>query len=113
MNSSQAKQQPSVVWESVSKWLPSVSPSRDYWWRLTGPFLAALVSLAGYTTEQQYEALLFYYHWTVSWFLHKEEHTIALSAHVMAVRLNQILDPVYGTCTRSQRFLRMEVHYSE
>ncbi|KAI1113186.1 dimethylallyl tryptophan synthase GliD1 [Nemania sp. NC0429] len=64
MNSSVAKQ-PLVVWESVSKWLPSVSPSRDFWWRLTGPHLAALVSMAGYTTEQQYEALLFYYHWIV------------------------------------------------
>lgn len=113
MNSSVAKQQPSAVWESVSKWLPSVSPSRDYWWRLTGPHLATLVSMAGYTTEKQYEALLFYYHWIVSWLLCLEEYAIPLSANVMVLRLNQAPDPVYGTCTRSQRRLAVEVYSSE
>lgn len=112
MNSSVAKQ-PSAVWESVSKWLPSVSPSRDYWWRVTGPHLAALVSMAGYTTEQQYEALLFYYHWIVSWSLSPEDHAVLFSAHVMILRLNQAPDPVYGTGTRSRRRLVMEVYSSE
>jgi len=57
----------SDIWKSLSQVLP---PFRDqdseFWWRLTGKHLAALVEAAGYPVEQQYEALLFHYHWTVS-----------------------------------------------
>ncbi|KAI1502979.1 dimethylallyl tryptophan synthase GliD1 [Biscogniauxia marginata] len=60
-----AEKQPSQVWASVSKWLPPRNPGCDYWWQLTGPHLAAWTHLAGYSTDRQYEALLFYYHWIV------------------------------------------------
>jgi hypothetical protein len=54
------------AWRALSQYLPTRNPDSDYWWRLTGRHLAAIVEAAGYPIEKQYEALLFHYHWTVS-----------------------------------------------
>ena len=54
------------AWRAVSQYLPARSSDNDYWWRLTGRHLAAIVEAAGYPIERQYEALLFTYHWAVS-----------------------------------------------
>ena len=53
------------VWRMLSHCLPTRNPDSDYWWQLTGRHLAALVEAAGYPVENQYEALLMHYHWTV------------------------------------------------
>ncbi|KAI1493819.1 dimethylallyl tryptophan synthase GliD1 [Biscogniauxia mediterranea] len=53
------------AWKALSLILPPRNPDYDWWWRLTGQHLAALVEAAGYSPEKQYEALLFHYHWTV------------------------------------------------
>ncbi|ERF75914.1 hypothetical protein EPUS_01280 [Endocarpon pusillum Z07020] len=53
------------VWRALSQYLPSRDPDSDYWWRLTGRQLAAVVEAAGYPIMKQYEALLFHYHWTL------------------------------------------------
>lgn len=56
----------SEAWQVLSNYLPPVNVDRDYWWQLTGRQVAALVEAAGYSIEKQYEALIFHYHWTVS-----------------------------------------------
>ncbi|KAF7514145.1 hypothetical protein GJ744_004470 [Endocarpon pusillum] len=53
------------AWRALSQCLPTRDPDSDYWWRLTGRHLAAIVEAAGYPMVKQYEALLFHYHWTV------------------------------------------------
>ena len=58
--------QSTKAWRAVSQYLPARSSDNDYWWRLTGRHLAAIVEAAGYPIERQYEALLFHYHWAVS-----------------------------------------------
>ncbi|KAI1504045.1 dimethylallyl tryptophan synthase GliD1 [Biscogniauxia marginata] len=57
--------QTTEAWRALSKILPPRNPDYDWWWRLTGQHMAALVEAAGYSIEKQYEALLFHYHWTV------------------------------------------------
>jgi hypothetical protein len=52
--------------EVLSQYLPTGNPDHDYWWRLTGNHVAALVEAAGYPLDAQYEVLLFHYRWTVS-----------------------------------------------
>ncbi|KAI9644286.1 hypothetical protein NHQ30_007642 [Ciborinia camelliae] len=52
----------STVWNSVSKWLPKRNENCDFWWQSTGPQLCALLFQAGYSVDQQYEALIFHYH---------------------------------------------------
>lgn len=54
------------AWKALSQYLPTRNPDSDYWWRLTGRQLAAILEAAGYPIEKQYEALLFHYLWTVS-----------------------------------------------
>lgn len=55
------------VWQSLKKCLPSTKDENiDFWWHLTGYHLAVMVEAAGYSTEKQYEVLLFHYHWIVS-----------------------------------------------
>ncbi|KAF9248073.1 hypothetical protein DTO013E5_4965 [Penicillium roqueforti] len=56
---------PTKAWATLSPWLPSRGPDADYWWRLTGQHLSNMVEAAGYSTDQQYVALLFHYHWIV------------------------------------------------
>jgi hypothetical protein len=57
----------------LSQYLPTSNSDHEYWWRLTGKHVAALLEAAGYPIEEQYAALLFHFHWTVSetfYFLH-------------------------------------------
>lgn len=61
------EREPTQVWKTLAKCLPSRNPDCDYWWNLTGRHMAYMVEAAGYTTEKQYEALLYYYHWAVSY----------------------------------------------
>ncbi|KAI0544661.1 dimethylallyl tryptophan synthase GliD1 [Xylaria curta] len=56
------------AWESLRPLLPSRGPDCDYWWNYTGSHLAYLLDAAGYSTERQYEALLFHYHRVVPYF---------------------------------------------
>ncbi|KAJ5952084.1 uncharacterized protein N7479_010497 [Penicillium vulpinum] len=56
---------PTKAWATLAHLLPSAGPDCDYWWKLTGLHLSKMVEAAGYTTDQQYEALLFHYHWIV------------------------------------------------
>ncbi|OBR04046.1 Dimethylallyl tryptophan synthase 1 [Colletotrichum higginsianum IMI 349063] len=51
-----------LVFPSVSKWLPPRDEHSDYWWNMAGPHFATLFRNAGYSLEEQYEALLFVYH---------------------------------------------------
>ncbi|KAH6857478.1 dimethylallyl tryptophan synthase GliD1 [Alternaria rosae] len=53
------------IWESLRPLLPSRGSDCDYWWNYTGLHLAYLLEAAGYSTERQYEALLFHYHLVV------------------------------------------------
>ncbi|KAI1824890.1 dimethylallyl tryptophan synthase GliD1 [Xylaria intraflava] len=53
------------LWASLSQWLPARDADSDYWWKLTGEHLANMLEAAGYTTERQYSAMLFHYHWIV------------------------------------------------
>lgn len=64
-NGVKGSNQPAGAWAALSRWLPSRSPDTDYWWALTGPHLATMAEAAGYAIEQQYEQLLFLYHWIV------------------------------------------------
>lgn len=58
---------PASAWASLSPWLPSRNADMDYWWKLTGQHLAAMLDAAGYTIEEQYQALLFHFNWIVSY----------------------------------------------
>jgi len=58
--------EPTKAWVAIFQWLPARTPDSDYWWRLTGPHLAAMVQQAGYPLEKQIEALIFHYNWSVS-----------------------------------------------
>lgn len=62
-------EQNTAAWTALNVLLPSRTPDEDYWWKQSGPQLAALVEGAGYAPEKQYEALLFHYHWMVSWLI--------------------------------------------
>ncbi|KAL4746285.1 hypothetical protein BDW72DRAFT_197826 [Aspergillus terricola var. indicus] len=55
----------SKAWETLSRCLPPRNADLDYWWALTGAHLALMLEAAGYSTEKQYEALLFHYHWII------------------------------------------------
>ncbi|KAL3477607.1 aromatic prenyltransferase [Aspergillus californicus] len=56
---------PSETWARLSLWLPSRSADTDYWWNLTGKHLAKMLEIGGYSTQAQWEALVFHYHWVV------------------------------------------------
>ncbi|KAL4783263.1 aromatic prenyltransferase [Aspergillus varians] len=56
---------PTKTWEKLSQWLPSGNADTEYWWKLTGKHLATMLETAGYSTEAQWEALIFHYHWIV------------------------------------------------
>ncbi|KAI1109050.1 dimethylallyl tryptophan synthase GliD1 [Nemania sp. NC0429] len=56
------------AWDTLSQILPSRDADKDYWWKLTGLQLAFMLDEAGYTLAEQYEALLFHYHWTTPYF---------------------------------------------
>lgn len=57
----------SKVWKSLTQeCLPGRNRDLDYWWRLTGFHLASMVDNANYSTEKQYQALLFHYHMIAS-----------------------------------------------
>ncbi|KAK1983071.1 aromatic prenyltransferase [Colletotrichum cereale] len=51
------------ILSSVSKWLPPRDEHSDYWWNMAGPHFSALLQNADYSTEAQYEALLFIHHY--------------------------------------------------
>ncbi|KAI0401623.1 dimethylallyl tryptophan synthase GliD1 [Xylaria palmicola] len=55
--------QPTQAWRTLSQILPARDADSDYWWALTGYQLSFMLDAAGYSTEKQYEALLFHYHW--------------------------------------------------
>lgn len=60
-----------VVWQSLKKCLPPAeNKDVEFWWNLTGYHLAVMIDAAGYSTQLQYETLLFHYHWIVSSLLH-------------------------------------------
>lgn len=46
----------------LSRWLPARNADCDYWWQLTGPQLEIMLSEAGYSVKEQYEAMLFHYY---------------------------------------------------
>ncbi|KAK2765591.1 hypothetical protein FQN54_008445 [Arachnomyces sp. PD_36] len=53
------------TWDKLARCLPDRHPDWDYWWKFSGPHIATMVAEAGYDTHDQYEALLFYYHYAV------------------------------------------------
>ena len=57
---------PTKVWTRLSQWLPPRTTDTDYWWKLTGLHLAKMLEAAGYSADDQLDALLFHYHWIVS-----------------------------------------------
>ncbi|KAJ5150459.1 uncharacterized protein N7500_010648 [Penicillium coprophilum] len=54
-----------MVWTRLSQWLPPRNTDTDYWWKLTGLHLAKMLEAAGYSADEQLDALLFHYHWIV------------------------------------------------
>ncbi|KAK1957516.1 aromatic prenyltransferase [Colletotrichum sublineola] len=56
-----------VVWQSLAKKClpPAGNKNTEFWWNLTGYHLAVMIDAAGYSTQLQYETLLFHYHWIV------------------------------------------------
>jgi DMATS type aromatic prenyltransferase len=64
-STSSLSQATTLVWDSVSKWLPSRNEDCNFWWQKTGPHLASLLLQADYSVEEQYESLLFHYHLVV------------------------------------------------
>jgi len=54
------------AWRTLSQYLPDRDPDSDFWWKFSGPRLALMLEHAGYSAEKQLEALVFFYHWTVS-----------------------------------------------
>ena len=70
-------QQPAEAWAALSQLLVSRSSDTDYWWALTGPHLATMAEAAGYPIEQQYEQLLFLYHWIVCCLLENCVHSFS------------------------------------
>ncbi|KAL2849415.1 aromatic prenyltransferase [Aspergillus pseudodeflectus] len=63
MNQKLVESPSSTVWAAVSQWLAPSDADLEYWWKLTGPQVAHMMVAAGYSTEAQYNALLFHYHW--------------------------------------------------
>ena len=49
----------------VSRWLPPRNADCNYWWQLTGQHLATMLFEAGYSVHEQYEGMIFHYHWVV------------------------------------------------
>ncbi|KAL0936942.1 dimethylallyl tryptophan synthase [Colletotrichum truncatum] len=47
---------------SLAKWYPPRSPDRDWWWQTMGSHLETMLSAAGYSITDQFEALHFFYH---------------------------------------------------
>ena len=86
------------VWEALASLLPSQGPDCDYWWKLTGKHLASMVDAAGYSTERQYEALLFHYHWMVS------EPSISPTVNASS---EYIPGAIYGSRTREWGYTQM------
>ncbi|KAK1454240.1 aromatic prenyltransferase [Colletotrichum cuscutae] len=63
---SEKPEKPLVVWQSLKKCLPPAeNKDVEFWWNLTGYHLAVMIDAAGYSTQLQYETLLFHYHWIV------------------------------------------------
>ncbi|KAG8158444.1 hypothetical protein KVR01_011566 [Diaporthe batatas] len=59
------------VWKALAhECLPSRGRDLDHWWNITGFHLANLIDRAGYSTERQYQVLLFHYHNIVPYFGH-------------------------------------------
>ncbi|KAL4942701.1 hypothetical protein BDV06DRAFT_235235 [Aspergillus oleicola] len=56
---------PTKAWTRLRQWLPSRTADTDYWWNLTGLHLAKMLEAAGYSADEQVDALLFHYHWIV------------------------------------------------
>ncbi|KAL3459594.1 aromatic prenyltransferase [Aspergillus heterothallicus] len=56
---------PTKAWTRLSQWLPPRNTDLDYWWNLTGLHLAKMLEAAGYSSDEQLDALLFHYHWIV------------------------------------------------
>jgi len=61
-----SSKQPTEVWKALLQFMPTRDADADYWWHRTGPQAALVLEKAGYTIAQQYDALLFLYHWIVS-----------------------------------------------
>jgi len=59
-------QNPTNVWESLKKVIPLQDSDIRFWWQHTGYHVACMVDASGYSTEKQYEVLLFHLHWIVS-----------------------------------------------
>ena len=59
--------QSTEVWKSLSQWLPGRNPDDEFWWKLCGHHLATMLEAAGYSVQKQYDSLIFFYQWMVSW----------------------------------------------
>lgn len=81
------------VWEAVSQWLSPENPDLEYWWKLTGPQISHMMLAAGYSTEAQYNALLFHYRWIVGHFF----APITRGHYVLASTNDINLDPLSGS----------------
>ena len=69
---------PTKAWTRLSQWLPPRTTDTDYWWKLTGLHLAKMLEAAGYSADEQLDALLFHYHWIVSFYRIPPHCTVAL-----------------------------------
>lgn len=54
-----------TIWPRLQQWLPARKPDWDYWWKFSGPRLATMLHEAGYSVHEQYEAMLFHYHYVI------------------------------------------------
>jgi len=72
---------PTPVWDAVSQWTSVTNPDWEYWWQLTGPHISHMMVAAGYPLEAQYNALIFHYHWIVSFNPCRESRWLCLTDH--------------------------------
>ncbi|KAF2646005.1 putative dimethylallylpyrophosphate transferase [Massarina eburnea CBS 473.64] len=62
-NPSADAKQPTAVWNALSQYMPKRAVDVDYWWQRAGPQASIVLEKAGYSVAEQYNALLFLYHW--------------------------------------------------
>ncbi|ATY65187.1 dimethylallyl tryptophan synthase 1 [Cordyceps militaris] len=96
--SKKSQMPPSKVWESLSLLLPSRDVDCDYWWQLTGQHLAHMVQAAGYSSERQYEVLLFHYYWI--WNASGSKPVIRYTIEAMGQFTGRLVDPLNQDASR-------------
>ncbi|EGX93038.1 dimethylallyl tryptophan synthase GliD1 [Cordyceps militaris CM01] len=105
--STKSQMPPSKVWESLSLLLPSRDADCDYCWQLTGQHLAHMVQLAGYSSERQYEALLFHYYWI--WNTSGSQPVIRYTIEAMGQFTGRLVDPLNQDASRELLYRLKEV----